>query len=99
MTETRAEAMAGVRGLPRLAAGCGMLFPFGSPGRHAMTMRGVGFPLDMVWLDAKLCVASVAYRVPPGTSLVWGHGAYVLELGSGQALLLSVVPGFCLVPR
>ena len=66
----------GLGGHAPLEDGQGMLFVFGARGRFPFWMRGMTFPLDMLWLDApsdtdeSLVVVHVARDVapdPPGT--------------------------------
>ena len=66
----------GLGGHAPLEDGQGMLFVFGARGRFPFWMKGMTFPLDMLWLDASpdsdgsLVVVHVARDVapdPPGT--------------------------------
>jgi uncharacterized membrane protein (UPF0127 family) len=73
--ESRAQ---GLGGHAPLEDGQGMLFVFGAPGRFPFWMKGMTFPLDMLWLnvgsetdsDRTLVVVHLASDVepdPPGT--------------------------------
>jgi len=42
----------------------GMLFPFGMLGQHAMVMRDMDFPLDIIWLNGGTIV-EMAPNLPP----------------------------------
>lgn len=93
VAETVAERWRGVRGLPDLRPGTGVLLSWKNTGWHALTMQGVAFPLDLIWLDEQLHVTSVARRVMPETSIIRGYGKAVLELAAGQAAASGLVAG------
>jgi hypothetical protein len=93
VAEEAAERAQGVRGLTSLRPDVGMLLLFGNSGQHGVTMRGVAFPLDIVWLDAHLRVTSIAHRVVPETPIIQGYGTSVLELAAGQATILGLAAG------
>jgi len=89
--ETRAEGLAD---RDSLAHDSGMLFDLGSAGTTSFWMKGMRFPLDMVWIDANQRVVGVTGNVPPPR----GSPAeqlplypspdstrYVLELNAGVA--------------
>src|SRR5437773_5832844 len=60
--ETRAEGLAD---RDSLARDSGMLFDLGSAGTTSFWMKGMRFPLDMVWIDANQRVVGVTGNVPP----------------------------------
>jgi uncharacterized membrane protein (UPF0127 family) len=88
----------GVRRIPR---GAGMLFAFADGARgRIFWMKGTRVPLDIVFLDGSGRVTSVAARVPatprtPDAEVArrFGIGAYVIELGAGDAARAGLVPG------
>lgn len=69
----------------------GMLFIFPEPGRYAMVMRGMRFPLDIVWLDGNKIIdiapnLSPEPNVPEKKLTIYGARAsstMVLELPAG----------------
>src|SRR5574341_1342152 len=93
VAETATERWQGVRGAACLRPGTGVLITWRNTGRHLLTMRGVSFPLDMIWLDAQLRVTSVLPQVAPETPLVEGYGKAALEMAAGQAAALGLTPG------
>ena len=86
-----------------LPEGRGMWFEYETPRLASFWMRGMRFPLDMVWIDANLRVVGVTADVPhapPGTpdSDLPTYSSpspvrYVLELNAGTAAQHGIVPG------
>jgi uncharacterized protein len=85
----------GLSGRPSLAPGTGMLFIFGSEGRHSFWMKDMRFPLDMVWISAEYAVVDITEDVPPPapgqttselpTYMPAELAQYVLEINAGEA--------------
>ena len=50
-----------------LAEGRGMFFVFDTDGRHAMWMKDMQFPIDIVWVDRTMRVVHIAPDVAPET--------------------------------
>jgi len=76
------------RGLYGRAAASPMLFRFSMPGAWPMTMTGMPFPLDFVFLADDGTVLDVQPNVPAGVPQVRGRRTpyrYVLELPIGGA--------------
>ena len=98
--ETRAQGLSGRASLPENAA---MWFDLGIERQAAFWMRGMRFPLDIVWVDADLRVVGVSTGVPAPASGTadaalpsYSPGVpvrYVLELNAGVAAARSIVPG------
>jgi uncharacterized membrane protein (UPF0127 family) len=77
--ETPQERMDGLRNRPN--AGNGMLFVFAYfPG---ITMRGMKFPLDVVFIDQQGIVTAAETCLPELPRAAW-EGKYVLELPAGS---------------
>lgn len=79
--ETPAEMQQGLRGGPPPSRG--MLFDFGDGVVPQMTMSGVAFPLDMVFIAASGQVIGILPHVPPNTPGPWScyiPCRWVLEL-------------------
>lgn len=80
----------------------GMLFGMGAARLHRFWMKGMRFPLDMVWIDEQKQVISVTRDVPaepPGTPdselptyAPDEPALYVLELNAGAAERLGIDP-------
>ncbi len=64
---TAAERRRGLSRSPGLLFGTGMLLAFEYPGFHVITMRGVKFPLDVVWIDPFRLASFPLDVVWPGT--------------------------------
>lgn len=81
--EIAASALARARGLSyrdSLEEGRGMLFTFGSAQRHSFWMKGMRFPIDIVWLrDGE--VVDVTHDIDPQV------GASLMQLKSYSPLL------------
>ena len=81
-----------------------MWFDFGSPQRPSFWMRGMLFPIDIVWIDQELRVVHVTHEVPaplpdasdsslPRYNAGDAQVLYVLEIGAGLAQELDIGPG------
>ena len=94
----------GLSGREALALARAMWFDMGRAAPATFWMRGMRFPIDIVWVDAGLRVVHVTHeaRVPPeGASAselpVYTPGdvdvRYVLEINAGLARELGIEPG------
>lgn len=84
--KAREQGLSGRRSLVRNA---GMLFVFSQPGGKCFWMRGMNFPLDIIWLSGDKKVAHIQANVSPNT---YPHqfcpsqpAQYVIELHAGAA--------------
>ncbi len=70
-----------------LCANCGMLFVFTSPGKHAFWMKGMEFPLDVIWLRNRevIQVERDISAYDQRTFLPNSDADMVLELNAGMA--------------
>lgn len=103
VADTGATWAQGLSDREALAPDAAMLFVYESPREVAFWMRGMRFPLDMVWIDAGLTVTGVTANVPPPapdtavSSLpTYPSGEpvrYVLEINAGVAGALGIEPG------
>lgn len=86
---TSAEMLDGLRSHVRPTP---MLFVFPNPAPLAMTMRGVKFPLDMIFLDESGDVVDVVYEAAPGRPIVASRAParYCLELPAGWAAGMNI---------
>ncbi|MGE5358716.1 MAG: DUF192 domain-containing protein [Bacteroidales bacterium] len=72
-----------------LAANEGMIFVFPQSGFYPFWMKNTLIPLDMIWLDARGRIVSIAASVPPCKADPCpsyspdGNASYVLEVVSG----------------
>ena len=97
VADTRKERIRGLSGTDRLANGSGMLFVHPRNGTHGYVMRGMAYPLDIVFVapcetcgpgvDGRVTVVRHAPVPPPGASspTYEGRGRWVLEVPRGYA--------------
>ena len=93
----------GLSGRGDLAREVGMWFDMGGTGNATFWMRGMRFPIDIVWISDDLVVTGVAERLPfpePGTTdsalPTYSSGVpirFVLEINAGLAEELGIGEG------
>jgi uncharacterized membrane protein (UPF0127 family) len=86
-----------------LPAGHGMLFVSPWDGDHLLTMwmKRTRIPLDMVFVTQSGEVTRIAQSVPPSSPFArdyqiarrFGHGHYVIEMPSGEAVRDGLIRG------
>ena len=81
--------MQGLSGRDSLEEHTGMLFMFEADGYHPFWMKGMRFPIDILWMDRYKRVVHIAHAVSPDTypelfkpSVL---SRYVLEVPAGYA--------------
>jgi len=89
---TPAEMLDGLRSRAKPSP---MLFVFPAMGPLAMTMSGVTFPLDMVFMSDNGKVVDVVSEAAPGRLMVHSRAAarYCLELPPGWAAGMGIAVG------
>ncbi|MSU55950.1 MAG: DUF192 domain-containing protein [Candidatus Taylorbacteria bacterium] len=89
IADTDAEREKGLGGRDSLGADEGMLFIFPETSVHPFWMKGMRFPLDMIWLSDEMEVVHLETDVAVDTyPALFGQGIqarYVLELSAGMA--------------
>lgn len=106
--EHAASPLARARGLSYrddLPEGRGMLFSFGTAQRHSFWMKGMRFPIDIVWLREGEVVDVTADVPPPADASILDLKTYmpvvpadqVVELPAGYAAAHRIVPGARLI--
>lgn len=65
LADTPSARTKGLAGRDTLTEVDGLLLKWESPDRHPIWMKGMRFPLDLVWLDAGGRVVAVLTKVPP----------------------------------
>lgn len=70
----------------------GMLFVFPDRGQHAMVMRDMRFPLDIVWLDGNK-VIDIAPNLPPEPGIL-EEELTVYRARAASTLVLELPAGF-----
>ncbi len=98
--EIRAKGLSGRASLP---PGAGMLFIFEDTGFHTFWMKGMMFPLDLIWIGEQCTVESIIPRVPPpgpeqsDSDLPRFRPTqpvrYVLEINGGEAAAANIQVG------
>ncbi len=97
LASTTAERELGLSGRTSLASGEGMLFLFDEAGLWGFWMKNMNFPIDIIWMDAKGRVITVADSLPPesypAVFYPQAPARYVLEVPAGFARAHSIGPG------
>jgi len=82
--EMRQQGLSGRKGL---APKTGMLFVFQEPDFHGIWMKGMQFPIDIIWLDEEFVVVDITPNVFPDSfpNIFYPRipASYVLEVGAG----------------
>jgi uncharacterized membrane protein (UPF0127 family) len=105
VARTEPERERGLMYVTLLEPRAGMLFAFADDAEREFWMKNTLIPLDMVFVDARGIVTSIAARVPASTVKTaesdvarrHGHGRYVIELRAGDAEASGLVTGMRLV--
>jgi len=97
VADTEALREQGLSGRPNLPEGQGMLFVFDTDGVWGIWMKGMQFPIDIVWADASGTVVTVAVNIAPDTYPDSFYptipARYVLELQAGFTATHDIVVG------
>lgn len=98
VADTPASRAQGLSGRDGLEEGKGMLFLFGERASHGFWMKGMRFPIDIVWLDGESVVTvlpDVPYDLLRQLSIRMPKSPAdkVLELPAGEAARHGVVEG------
>jgi len=93
-----ADQYLGLSYRPSLCADCGLLFLFSDSRRREFVMRGMNFPLDIIFINEHKIISIAANLPPEGntpTKLYWSSGPAdaVLEVNGGRAALGGVKVG------
>ena len=97
IARTQAAQEVGLGGRKSMPTNEGMLFVFARPTTTCFWMKGMQFPLDIIWLNRTKQVLSVQAHALPSSypqSFCPSHPAqYVIELNAGQVAKLGIMPG------
>ncbi len=81
------EHAQGLSGRPGLAEDEGMLFVFPNPGKYYFWMKGMNFPIDIIWITEDMKVSYIQENALPEDFLeTYGpdsNNKYVLEVVAG----------------
>lgn len=98
VAHTQQKREQGLSGRPSLAQGRGMLFVFDKEGSWGIWMKGMQFPLDIIWANATGTIITIAHDVLPDTypTIFYPTQAtarYVLEVPAGFAKKQGIAEG------
>ncbi|MBU4369950.1 DUF192 domain-containing protein [Patescibacteria group bacterium] len=97
VAETFKEKAQGLSGRERILDNQGMLFVFKTPGRYPFWMKGMKFPIDIIWLDKDLKIVEINKEVQPESFPELLRPStpiqYVLEVKNGWVDEYSVKQG------
>lgn len=98
VAHTQQKREQGLSGRPSLAQGRGMLFVFDRQDAWGIWMKGMQFPLDIIWTNATGTIITIAHNVSPDTYPTIFYPAqatalYVLEVPAGFAKKQGIVEG------
>lgn len=83
-----ASRLQGLSDRDSLEPGHGMLFVFERPAKECFWMKGMRFPIDMIWLNEQREIIKIEQNITPETypeSFCADNTKFVLEVNSGQA--------------
>ena len=89
IADSRQQKVVGLSETPALQNGSGMLFPYDESGEHTYVMRGMDYPLDIVFVGADGRINAIESAPTPGPNedgndiRRTGTGKYVLEVPRG----------------
>ncbi|UOO95879.1 DUF192 domain-containing protein [Halococcus dombrowskii] len=89
IAESRQQKIVGLSETPTLRNGSGMLFPYDDSGDHTYVMRGMDYPLDIVFVGGDGRINAIESAPAPGPNQDGndiqrtGTGKYVLEVPRG----------------
>jgi uncharacterized membrane protein (UPF0127 family) len=97
LVDTDAEQHLGLAGRDGLAEGHGMLFVSKQEERTGMWMKGMRFPIDILWFNSDYRLVSAARNVEPGSypETYWPDepAQYVLEVRAGFVTQNNIARG------
>jgi uncharacterized protein len=65
IADTQDKRNKGLSGRESLATDSGMLFTYQDSGKYTFWMKGMKFPLDMIWINGKTVVDIIKNATPP----------------------------------
>lgn len=94
---TEDEYEIGLGGRTKLEQGDGMLFSLGAPDYYAFWMKGMLFPIDIIWIDENKKVVDISANIGPDTYPQTfspkERAMYVLEVPAGYASTSNITVG------
>lgn len=97
VARTNADRSSGLSGVSSMQYSDGMLFEFETAATHGFWMKGMQFPLDIIWLDADGVVVHIEEQLSPDTFPRTFYPAapaqYVIELNAGVVSDIGLLVG------
>lgn len=97
IARTPKELERGLSGRENLAENQGMLFVFNKSDRHAIWMKDMKFPIDIIWVGEDLKIVDILANITPDTFpqtfLPRTPALYVLEVNAGWTAQHNIVVG------
>lgn len=98
LAETEAARQKGLSGRNELASDAAMLLVFPDDGHWGIWMKGMKFPIDVIWLDGDKNVVHVEHNLQPDAEPYDVYkppkvARYVLEMNAGRAREFGVKVG------
>ena len=87
------EQSLGLGGREQLCETCAMIFLFDAPGKYAFWMKGMRFPLDIVWVSQDGSVVHIERRISPESQELYRSeepALWVLEFNAGTLDTVSI---------
>lgn len=89
IADTFIERTQGLSGRPSLGENEGLLFVFDQSNIHSFWMKGMNFPIDIIWINNEQRIVHIEHDLSPDTypqSFAPEEAAlYVLEINAGKA--------------
>lgn len=96
LADTWRKRARGLSGRATLPADQGMLFIFNRPDFYSFWMRGMKFPIDIIWIDENLRIVGVDKNVSPASFprafRPSAPAQYVLETAAGMTEANDIAP-------
>lgn len=93
IADTQEKRSKGLGGRQSLASNSGMLFIFPKPDKYRFWMKGLSFPLDLIWFNDKR-VVDIMKNVPPPTPTQKDEDLPIYVPNEASDMVLEVNGGF-----
>ena len=97
IAQTSADREQGLSDIVALPQAVGVLFVFDTPGTYGFWMKGMHFPLDLIWIDSHQKIIGVTKNVLPSSyPFVFMPPAevlYVIEMNAGSVNSFGLTTG------
>ena len=94
VAKTTYQQQKGLGAIKSIPANSGMLFVFDQPQYECFWMKGMNFPLDMIWLTGEGTVNHIETNIAPDTFPQAfcdpQKSSYVIELNAGESIKLGL---------